>query len=130
MALATDLMGVGMPQQQASLVGTQVISVNAAGTTQGGATGLTAATDGNVDYIVTPASSQQGVRLPTNAPIGTVVSIYPTAGTPLITIYPASGQTLNILSADTGIAMTSANKNAVVKRVSQTNWRVFFSGAA
>lgn len=130
MALATDLMGVGVPSQQAELLGTQIISVNAAGTTQGGATALTAASGGNIDYIVTPASSQQGVRLPSSAPIGTLVSIYPTAGTPLLTIYPATGQTLNILSADTGIAMTTANKNAVVKRISQTNWRVFFSGAA
>lgn len=130
MSLANDLMGVGMPSQQAVLIGTQVLAVNAAGTTQAGATALTAASNGNAAYIVTPAASQQGVVLPANAPIGTTVEIYPSAATPLITIYPATGQTLNILSANTGIAMTTANKNAIVRRMSQTNWRVIISGAA
>jgi hypothetical protein len=130
MALAVDLMGVGLPQEQATRIGTSFIPVNAAGTAQGTATELVAAANGNVDYVVTPTASEQGVRLPANAEIGTEVFIYPTAGTPLITIYPASGQTLNILSADTGIAMTTANKNAFLRKTTATNWRVFVSGAA
>ncbi len=62
MALAIDLNGVGMPPQQSVLVGTQIIAVNAAGTAQGTATQLNAASDGNAIYVVTPGASQQGVR--------------------------------------------------------------------
>lgn len=130
MALAQDLMGVGMPSEQALRIGYQLVNINAAGTAQGTATEITAAQSGNVYAVVVPASNQQGVRLPASAEITTVVAISPTLATPLITVYPSTGQTIDLLSANTGIAFTTANKNAYFVRVSPTNWRSVISGPA
>lgn len=129
-ALAVDLGGVGLPMEISQLLGYQSIAVSAAGTATGTATVLTAAASGNVMYTVTTGASQQGVRMPAGAPIGTIVFLDFAAATPLATIYPETGGTLNILSADTGIAMTTANKNCFLIKRSATNWRLNVSGAA
>lgn len=128
MAQATDLMGVGLPAEQALRLGSTIVAVNAAGTTQGTATVLSA--PGNIVAVVTPAASQQGVMLPVNAELDAEVVIVPTLATPLITVYPPTSGTIDLLAANTGLAFTTANKNARFKKVSATNWRSFVSGAA
>lgn len=127
MALSVDLTGVGMPPEQALRLGYELVSVNAAGTTQGTAAAITG--NGNIYAVVTPAASQQGVMLPANAEINSVVVIVPTAATPLITVYPPTGGTIDLLAANAGLAFTTANKNAYFVKTSATNWRSFISGA-
>lgn len=128
MSLAQDLMGLGIPAEQALRLGFQNIAVNAAGTAQGTAAAITV-NPGNVYALVTPASSQQGVLLPANAEIDSVVVISPTLATPLISIYPSTGQTIDLLGANLPITFATANKNAVFVKRSATNWRSFISGA-
>lgn len=128
MALSVDLMGIGLPAEQALRLGYQIVSVNAAGTAQGTATPLIS--NGNLLVAVTPASSQQGVLLPANAEIDSVVEIVPAAATPLITVYPPTGGTIDLLAANVGLAFATANKNARFVKVTATNWRSFVSGAA
>jgi len=128
MALAQDLMGVGLPAEQALRLGTERLVVNAAGTTQGTATALNG--NGNLFAIVTSAANQQGVQLPANAEINSEVVIVPTVATPLITVYPSTGQSIDLLAANAGLAFTTANKNARFVKTTPTNWRAFVSGAA
>lgn len=128
MALSVDLMGVGLPAEQALRLGFQILPVAAAGTAQGTATPLVA--PGNIFAVVTPAASQQGIALPVNAEVGSAVYLAPTAATPLITVYPPTGGTIDLLAANAGLTFTTANKNAVFIKTSPTNWRSFVSGAA
>jgi len=128
MALAIDLIGLGIAPEVANRLGYAQVAVNAAGTTQGTATPLKAPS--NIIATVTPAASQQGVRLDENAEIGSVVAIVPAADTPLITVYPPTGGTIDALAANAGLAFATANKNALFMKVTATNWRSFISGEA
>lgn len=128
MSLSKDLTGVGLPPEQALRLGAELLVVNAAGTAQGTATQIKGS--GNLFAIVTPAASQQGVQLPATAEINSEVVVIPTLATPLITVYPSTGQSIDLLAANAGLAFTTANKNARFVKTTPTNWRSFVSGAA
>lgn len=128
MSLAQDLMGVGLPGEQALRLGYELLNINAAGTAQGTATALNG--NGNLFAFVTSAASQQGVRLPANAEVNSEVVIVPTVATPLITVYPPTGGTIDLLAANAGLVFTTANKNVRFVKATPTNWRAFISGAA
>lgn len=92
MTLATDLGGVGMPMEQARLVGQSAfVATTAAGTATGTATAIP---QYNTNINVTTASSQTGVRLPSNMIRELPYQVYNT-GTLAANVYPPTGTAFN-----------------------------------
>lgn len=100
--LQTDLMGVGLPAEQAILLGlSNFTAFTAAGTTAGTATALTAS------YAnVTAASSQTGVILPSTAVIAKdYVIVNNAASTAIAVVYPPSGGNFNGGATNGGLSI-------------------------
>ena len=128
MALLTDLMGLGMPPEQAAKLGTPTIdalqegpvsaAVTAAGTTLADATLLT----GLVNNVSTAAASS-GVRLNSNTPVGNTVVVR-NGGANDLKLYPTSAtDQINGTTAGAAITLTTLNKQiATCSRVSSTLW--------
>ena len=117
MAIANDLMGVGMPAAQASLVGVNPAAVTAAGTAQTTATVLKA----NQTFVtLTTASSQDSVRLPTDAPLGTMYILMNNSST-TANVFPPSGAKINNAADDAAVTIT-VNLGRIFVRRSLTRW--------
>lgn len=128
MALLTDLIGLGMPPEQAAKIATPTIdavvqepasaAVTAAGTTLADATLLT----GVVNNVSTAAAST-GVRLNSDTPVGVTVVVR-NGGASDLKLYPhsATGQ-INGTTAGAAVTLTTLNKQiATCSRVSSTLW--------
>lgn len=102
MALQIDLMGVGMPSEQAVLLGQSVLtSVTAAGTTQGTATAIT-----NSQIAVTSAAGASGVILSSTATLTRFFFIRNlAASTAVLNVYPPSGGSINGAAANAPLAV-------------------------
>lgn len=119
MALAADLVQIGIRSQQADFLGdVQSDAVSAAGTTQGAGTALTndiirvsTATAGVNDALTIPliATCKKSWKVVRNDSAATV------------NVFPGSGQTINNLAANASIAIT-ANNALMFFRVSSTKW--------
>jgi hypothetical protein len=92
MALAIDLAGVGMPTEQASLLGQGVLTaVTAAGTTAGTATALNSS-----QTAWTSAAGATGAILPSTAALTRLFFIRNlAASTAALNVYPPTGGTIN-----------------------------------
>ena len=89
-------------------------AVSAAGSTQAGATALT------VDYnVVTTVAASTGVRLPTATAGRRIVIVNKGANT--VSIYPATGGTIDALSANAAIQV-AANGSIEIMASSSTQW--------
>jgi len=89
-------------------------AVSAAGSTQAGATALT------VDYnVVTTVAASTGVRLPTATAGRRIVIVNKGANT--LSIYPATGGTIDALSANAAIQI-AANGSIEIMASSTTQW--------
>lgn len=126
MSLLTDLIGLGMPPEQAVKLDTQTVSsavnlssvgtITAAGTTVADATALTAF----VNNVTTVAAST-GVKLP-DAPIGSIVTVSNAQATNSLKVYPHSATaTLNGGTAGAGVTATTAQAIQCIRQ-SATNW--------
>lgn len=126
MPLSVDLMGVGMPSEQAVLLGLSALtSVAAAGTTQGTATALT-----QTQSAVTTASSATGVILSSSAPLDVPYFVRNLAsGTDTAIIYPPTSGTLNGGSANVGIAIP-LGATVMAMRLDSVRWSVFSTNGA
>lgn len=128
MPLLTDLIGLGLPPEQAAKIATPTIdalpvepvaaAVTAAGTTIADATLLT----GQVNNVTTAAAST-GVRLNPLTPIGITVTVR-NGGASDLKLYPTSAtDAINGGAAGASITLTTLNKQiAVCSRVSSTLW--------
>lgn len=128
MPLLTDLIGLGMPPEQAAKIATPTIdalpqepvsaAVTAAGTTISDATLLT----GLVNNVSTAAAST-GVKLNANTPLGMTV-IVRNGGANDLKLYPSSStDQINGTTAGAAITLTTLNKQiASCSRVSSTLW--------
>lgn len=128
MPLITDLIGLGLPPEQAAKIGTPTIdalpvlsssaAVTAAGTTIADATLLT-----GVANNVSTAAASTGVRLNSNTPIGQTI-IVRNGGANDLKLYPTSASdAINGGSAGAAITLTTLNKQvAFCVRVSSTLW--------
>lgn len=128
MPLITDLIGLGLPPEQAAKLGTPTIdalpqeptsaAVTAAGTVLADATLLT----GQVNNVSTAAAST-GVRLNSNTPLGITVVVR-NGGANDLKLYPASAsEAINGGSAGAAITLTTLNKQiASCSKVSSTLW--------
>jgi hypothetical protein len=130
MALLTDLIGLGMPPEQAAKIGTPTIdalpaepvsaAVTAAGSTISDATLLT----GQVNNVTTAASST-GVKLNSNTPLGITVVVRNGGANDLKLYPPTSSDQINGGSAGASVTLTTLNKQiASCTRVSSTLWLV------
>lgn len=117
MALGWKVFGAGLPlPTAAALLQDVATSVSAAGTTQGGATELTAA-----DSEVTTVGSGSGVALSSKLAPGDEVSVFNAGANPL-KVYPPSGMKINALTANAAMLLAT-NTGVYFKCVSTT--RVF-----
>jgi hypothetical protein len=119
MALATDLMGVGIPPEQATRLGVAIASVTANGTAQGDATTLT----GRVS-LVTTDTDETGVILPASAEIGSVWEVHNISSTTAV-LYPPSGGNIDAGSDNAGVNIAQ-NRGRIVRRVSATAWKSIY----
>jgi hypothetical protein len=123
MALAKDLMQVGIPDQAATRLGYTIGGVNAAGTTQGTAAAIPASAT-----LVTIASgaNNSGVILSANVELGAdIVVANGTLNT--IILYPPSGGNFNI----NGVSLAIPSKAAAhVTRASVSAWVAVLGAAA
>lgn len=103
------------------VVNNVVTAITAAGAAQGTATALT----GTVNRVDTVAAGANGVILPTPTVGFTIVACNNDAADSM-TVYPASGHSINILSANTGLAV-AAGKSAMFIGVSTTQWFAILS---
>lgn len=104
-----------------ALVVSTSASVSAAGSTQGTATALTS--DSN---IVTTVAASTGVALPTATTGRTVMVV--NKGANALSVYPASGGTIDALSANAAISLP-VNYVAVFRASSTTQWYSSYNSA-
>lgn len=128
MSLLTDLIGLGMPPEQASVLNSETVSSSptrsASGTlTATGNNLATALALTELINVVGTAASGTGVKLP-DSPIGSFVVIQNNGANALL-VYPinASG-TLNGGSAGAGVTITAGNGNIAFRQTS-TNWLIY-----
>ena len=114
-----DLMGLGIPPELAGELGNLPQSVTAAGTTVGTATAFSQHL-----ALVTAATSQTGVILPSGAKIGTPYYIIG-VGTAAPVVYPPTSGTINAGSANAGLTLSGATATAILIRASSTAWYSF-----
>lgn len=119
MSLAIDLMGVGLPQQQATRLGTAVLTTLAgAGTAQSGAAAITVnntlgTTAGGATAFVLPSTAE--LELP---------YLFKNASATAALVYPPTSGILNNQSVNTSYSV-SQGQSAVFTRKSLTAWSVY-----
>lgn len=128
MPLASDLIGLGMPPEQASVLANLTVSsapattgsgsLTATGTTIADALALTAF----VNLVGTTAAST-GVKLP-DAPIGSLIVVQNNGANALNLFPPTATGTLNGGSAGAAVTIAAAAGNLCIRR-SSTDWIVY-----
>ena len=125
MSLARDAVGTGIAPEAfraLSVAAGAQLNATAAGSTQGTALAIAVTTG---DVVIGTAAASTGVRLPTSAEgsqIGDQVTIA-NGGANAITLYPGTGEFINQLAVNIGIAV-AAGAGAHAKRRTATLWVV------
>lgn len=125
MALAANLVQLGLEPQVAQRLGYVVASVAAAGSDSTDATVLGKA--GNL-VLVTPSGASQGVKLPSDAELGVPYVIANVSSTAALIYPPTSGQ-INGDTATTGTVPLTARGTTMCIRTGVNAW-VAIGGAA
>lgn len=121
MSLAVDLMGVGLPQEQATRLGfTALTTIAGVGTAQSGGAAIPAQTN-NVSG--TTSGGQTAFVLPADAELE-VPYLFRNASATAALVYPPTSGILNNQSVNTSYSV-SQNQSAVFTRKSLTTWAVF-----
>lgn len=128
MPLVTDLIGLGMPPEQAAVISSETVSSaparSASGTltATGSAIGDALALTAFVNVVGTTAVST-GVKLP-DAPIGSIVFVQ-NNGANALNLFPVDATgTINGGTAGAAVTIAAAAGNIAVRQTS-TNWLVF-----
>lgn len=121
MPLAKNMMGAGMSAGTLRALNGAAINsaITAAGTTQGGATSLTA--DVN---IVTTATTGQGVIL-YNGVVGDSQEVFNNTSAD-IRVYPPTGGNINQIAANTAFVLAPYT-SVLVKKMTSTQWVGYLS---
>jgi hypothetical protein len=128
MSLLTDLIGLGLPPEQANVLNSQTLSsatalsssasLTAAGSTIADALALTSFVN-----LVGTAAASTGVKLPIDCPVGQCVYIA-NNGANSIKVYAQSSQTINTsIAGTTGTTVTNLQAVQCIRQ-SATNWIV------
>lgn len=116
--LAKDLMGVGMPAEQAQRVGfNPPAAVTAAGTTATDATTLLKAQN----FVTMTATGSDGIKLPADAELMRPYIVYNSSGS-TGKVYPPTSGTLNGGTATSGALSVATLKVVIFWRYSSTGW--------
>lgn len=127
MALATDLMGLGMPPEQANRLGfSSFTTVVAAGTAQGTATAIAPF----VNLVnATTATSQAGVILSNSYDLDMPYVIYNAGPAVALSVYPPTSGLFNGGTANAAIVVP-VGAFVTVSRVTSTLWLASITGNA
>ena len=128
MPILEDLIGLGLPPEQASVLSTNTLgaaptyaasgALTASGTTIADALTLTSFIN-----LVGTAAASSGVRLPITCPIGQVVYIA-NNGANAVRVYAQSSQTMNTsIAGATGVSVATTQAVQCIRQ-SATNWVV------
>ncbi|MCA3704253.1 MAG: hypothetical protein INF12_14620 [Methylobacterium sp.] len=102
MPLATELMGLGLAPAVAQDLGVIVATgLSGAGSTQTDATSIGV----NTFNVFSTVAASTGARLPVAGGNGNVVVV--NGGANALTVYPATGESINALSANTGLSVAA-----------------------
>lgn len=115
MAKASDLMGLGMAPALAGAIGNgeATLGATATGSTQADAYALV-----NPTTTFTTTAASTGARLPNASGQPTFVVL--NAGASDLTLYPATGETINAIAANGGFTVTAAK--SVICTPCGTKW--------
>lgn len=117
MATASNMMGVGYPAAQATLMGYTAAAVTAAGTTTGAATAIKKA---QTMVTVTTAGGADSVRLPSDAEMMRPYIVF-NPGATTAQVFPSTGAAIN--GGSTNAAVNVAQfKTEIFFRVSTNVW--------
>lgn len=115
MAKPSGLMGTGVPGLQATeICGTVANGLTATGSTQGTALALSFSTN-----VVTTTAASTGVILPP-VEVGQTMTVA-NLGASTLTVYPATGQTIQGAAANAGVSLATL-KTLSVFGISPTGW--------
>jgi len=122
-SLATDLMGVGMPQEQAIRLGTSALTTIAGvGTAQSGGASIPQLTN---NVLATTAGGQTALVLPSTAEIGVPYFVTNSTSTAAL-VFPPSGGSINAASQDASVSV-AINLCRMFIRLSATRWISFLT---
>jgi hypothetical protein len=124
MALAKDLMQVGIPDQQATRVGYQQGALTSAGTTNADAAQMLK----NATMLTVTGAASSGVKMPADAELGAPYLIVNGDANAKL-IYPGTGNNINGLTATTGFVTLAANGTILVWRNSATQFAALIGAA-
>lgn len=123
MALAVDLMGVGLPQEQATRLGTSALTTIAGvGTAQSGAAAIPESVN---NVLATTAGGATAFVLPSTAAIDDAYSVVNSSSTTAL-VFPPSGGSINAASADASVTVAQ-NLGRIFIRKSSTRWISFLT---
>jgi hypothetical protein len=126
MPILEDLIGLGLPPEQASVLSTNSLSASptyaSSGTlTASGSTIADALTLTSFVNLVGTAAASTGVRLPITCPIGQIVYVS-NNGANAVRVYAQSSQTLNTsIAGTTGVSVATTQALQCIRQ-SATNW--------
>lgn len=121
MALAVDLMGVGLPQEQATRLGlADVTTLAGVGTAQSGGAAIR-----TTNTKLTTSSGQTAAVLPSDAELFLPYLVRNSTSTTGL-VYPPSGATINAASADASVSIAQ-NLARIFIRVGALTWISFLT---
>lgn len=123
MALSIDLMGVGIPQEQAVRLGFSDLTTLAGATTaQGTATAIPASIN---NVLATTAGGQTAFRLPSDAELEVPYLVTNSSATAAL-VFPPTGGTINAAAANASVSIAQ-NLARMFIRKSSTRWVSFLT---
>lgn len=122
-ALAVDLMGVGLPQEQATRLGPSALTTIAGvGTAQSGGAAIPKWT---TNVLATTAGGQTALVLPSDAELEQWYTVTNSSSTTAL-VFPPSGGAINAASADASVSVAQ-NLARIFIRKSSTRWISFLT---
>jgi len=123
MSLSTDLMGVGMPSEQAIRLGTSALTTIAGvGTAQSGGAAIPVLVN---NVLATTAGGATAFVLPSTAEIDVPYSVVNSSATTAL-VYPPTSGTINAAAADASVSIAQ-NLGRIFIRKSSTRWISFLT---
>lgn len=123
MSLAVDLMGVGLPQEQATRIGTSdLTTIAGVGTAQSGGAAIPKWT---TNVLATTAGGATAFVLPSTAELEQWYMVTNSSSTTAL-VYPPSSGTINAAAADASVSIAQ-NLARIFIRKSSTRWISFLA---
>lgn len=123
MSLAVDLMGIGLPQEQAVRLGfSDLTTIAGVGTAQSGGASIPNFVN---NVLATTAGGQTALVLPSDAELEMPYSVVNSSSTAAL-VFPPSGGAINAAAADASVSIAE-NLGRIFIRKSSTRWISFLT---